>query len=79
MQEVDRNKYEAKKKYMCIYCHMSKKSRVVGRDYYYYLIFAGDPMHFYTESNNHFCYLTSSNVLFIQLLAFCQKKSHFSL
>ena len=36
------------------------------------LIFASDPMHFTQNSDNHFCCLTSSNVLFIQLLAFCR-------
>ena len=38
------------------------------------LIFASDPMNFYTEFDNHFCCLTSSNVLFIQLLAFCRNR-----
>jgi hypothetical protein len=36
------------------------------------LIFASDPMNFTQNSDNHFCCLISSNVLFIQLLAFCR-------
>jgi hypothetical protein len=36
------------------------------------LIFASDPINFYTEFGKHFCCLISNNVLFIQPLAFCR-------
>jgi hypothetical protein len=69
--------YKAKKKNMCVYGHpthfiFQPPTLIFFIGNYSTLIFANDPINFYTEFREPFCCLISSNVLFIQLLAFCR-------